>query len=1221
MPEPQNNLGQGTAGEDGSPAAQQLTLAERALLQPNPESTDDSPTIISKPLKSVLRTEGALGQDFRGRRLAHFELIEPIGVGGMAAVIRARDIQLDRQVALKILPPEMAAETDNVQRFHQEARAAARLDHEHIARVFYCGEDQGLHFIAFEFVEGDNLRALLERDGPLPIPEAVRHLLQIALGLVHAAERGVVHRDIKPSNIIISSGGKAKLVDMGLARSLRPLGGGDLTHSGVTLGTFDYISPEQALEPREADVRSDIYSLGCTFYQLLTGQAPVPEGTAAKKLHYHQHVPPVDPRQLNPAIPDELARILSRMMAKNAEDRYQDPLHLAKHLHELAERLGMPTEAPSNLHTVVVPPPRWTPRHHPALVTAASVLLLVVLVAVQGAVSTPSNFDRDAFANWTKEGGDRNDVERTAHGSPENQSAPQPQEAPAAAPDETNTPTPYKVAVATLSELEQAILESRNHAEAIIEVMGEMDLALPAGGESGGRGNGLVYDGPGQLTIQPGEQPSAVGMPAVPIFHVHCRDPRERGADSGAQRSALTVKAGKVTVRGLRFELDVPEAEISLAALRVREGGQLITKECEFVQRGSSSDSPKGRLSAVIVDGSALNIADNDDRTQFEAVNCIFRRRNVGRLGMHEAVTLAGPARVRVSSCAFGPHHAVFHLLERSMADVRMQQCSAFLLDGVCFWIEERAGFGNLRVENSIFSRPVDEPPPAATPTALFRCFSDVTPDLHFTGHGNAYHNLGAFLVKGDERLSWAQFVQRIQDVRDEQSRVVGKWPWSKSKPLDDLDDNQPQIAFALDVDHPDLRHGADIIGIQAFAGQLYRRPLPRVEETSSNVRIVDPAQEAEGNRYKSLADAVVAARAGDTVLIQHDGLLAIEPVAEKGRFDLTLKSADGFHPVLTLKGAREAEAVLFRIYDGELRFEKLEFLLRPRQRGFRESQAVVGIFGAGRCNFADCVITLDGGDGDAALSVVALADPSKVMSSDGDRALARSYPDVAFANCFVRGRGECLRIPASRAFDLKISNTVLALDGSVVGIGGNPTDPPPDAQARVTLEHITTFCTGNLLQMRTNKNKNDLVPVRVTSAAHCLFAAANPQQPLIQFAGDITDDQLRNRLSWQGEHNAYSHFVNLLEQQVKNDEMMMGMPEPYKRARWESFTQETNSRFEPVRFSATTPGEGALAKAAPGAFRIVPEPGTDVDFGADIAKLPAPWIDKGVGAATRGVD
>src|SRR5438105_853745 len=253
-------------------------------------------------------------------------------MGGMAGVIHARDTQLDRNVALKILPPEMASDPEIIRRFQQEARAAAKLDHENIARVFYCGEDQGLHFISFEFVEGENLRTILERRGCLPVSEAVHYMLQIATGLAHASARGVVHRDIKPSNIIISPNGRAKLVDMGLARSLDPHIDDGLTQSGVTLGTFDYISPEQALEPREADVRSDIYSLGCTFYHMLTGQAPVPEGTAAKKLHHHQHVPPLDPRLLNPEVPDSVAAILAKMMAKDPALRYQHAEHLVQHL-------------------------------------------------------------------------------------------------------------------------------------------------------------------------------------------------------------------------------------------------------------------------------------------------------------------------------------------------------------------------------------------------------------------------------------------------------------------------------------------------------------------------------------------------------------------------------------------------------------------------------------------------------------------------------------------------------------------------------------------------------------------------------------------------------------------------------------------------------------------------------------------------------------------------
>ncbi len=232
-----------------------------------------------------------------------FLLEEAIGAGGMGAVFRAHDAQLDRHVALKLLPLDQTVDPEVVQRFYQEGRSAARLDHENIARVYSIGQDGPNHYIAFEYIEGITVRRRVDQNGPLPLNEAVDITLQIAQALVHAASRGVVHRDIKPSNIILTPQGRAKLVDMGLARRFERDADHGLTQSGMTLGTFDYISPEQARDPRDVDVRSDLYSLGCTLFQMLTGRPPFPGGTVLQKLLQHQEEPPPDIRLLNPAVP------------------------------------------------------------------------------------------------------------------------------------------------------------------------------------------------------------------------------------------------------------------------------------------------------------------------------------------------------------------------------------------------------------------------------------------------------------------------------------------------------------------------------------------------------------------------------------------------------------------------------------------------------------------------------------------------------------------------------------------------------------------------------------------------------------------------------------------------------------------------------------------------------------------------------------------------------
>ena len=306
-----------------------------------------------------------------------FVLEAAIGEGGMGAVYRRWIPSSSATSLLKLLPPDQANDAEVVQRFYQEGRAAAQLDDENIARVFSIGQDGVYHYIAFEYIEGSTVRQRVEAQGALPVPEAVNIALQIAGALVHASRRGIVHRDIKPSNIILTPQGRAKLVNMGLARRFERGADHGLTQSGMTLGTFDYISPEQARDPRDVDVRSDLYSLGCTFFHMLTGRPPFPGGTVLQKLIQHQEEPPADVRALNPEVPVELATIISKLMAKDRDRRYQSPEHLMRDLLAVAGAVGLATP-----HQVL---PNWlaeTPRpsweHHLVWLLPALGFLFVV---------------------------------------------------------------------------------------------------------------------------------------------------------------------------------------------------------------------------------------------------------------------------------------------------------------------------------------------------------------------------------------------------------------------------------------------------------------------------------------------------------------------------------------------------------------------------------------------------------------------------------------------------------------------------------------------------------------------------------------------------------------------------------------------------------------------------------------------------------------------------
>jgi len=372
----------------GSSHATEVHGPDRDPPVPAVPPADEQPTVISKrgtPPPDASRAPSRPGDLPPGARLEHFELLEYVGGGGMGRVYRATDTRLGRTVALKVLSRDQAADPEIVMRFRNEARSAARLNHEGIAQVYYVGEGDGLPFIAFEFIEGVNLRDLVSSRERMPLAEALNYTFQIAGALDHAARRNVVHRDIKPSNVIITAEGHAKLIDLGLARMQKlSESAADLTASGVTLGTFDYISPEQARDPRNADQRSDIYSLGCTLFFMLTGRPPFPEGTVLQKLLQHQGIEPPDVLELRPELPEEISPFLAKMMAKEPRRRFQQPAELIEALQGLAEQIGLRPVVPGEVAWTVPEesPGRRLRRHLPWMVPVALLMITVALLQV-----------------------------------------------------------------------------------------------------------------------------------------------------------------------------------------------------------------------------------------------------------------------------------------------------------------------------------------------------------------------------------------------------------------------------------------------------------------------------------------------------------------------------------------------------------------------------------------------------------------------------------------------------------------------------------------------------------------------------------------------------------------------------------------------------------------------------------------------------------------------
>jgi WD40 repeat protein len=316
-----------------------------------------------------------------------YRVVRFIGVGGMGAVYEAEHRVMQRPVALKVIKRGYTANAAALERFRREVRAAARLSHPNIVTT-HDAEDAGeTHFLVMEYVEGTDLGRLAQERGPFLVYLACEYVRQAALGLQYAFEQGMVHRDLKPHNLMLTPDGRVKILDFGLACfASEAASAAGVTGTGLVLGTVDYIAPEQADNPHEADSRADIYSLGCTLYHLLAGQPPFPTGTALQKVMAHLNKDPQPLTELRDDLPEGLMHVLERMMAKDPRQRYQTPGEVALALEpftlETAVALAPSPRAPGRAtdpgRTVVLNKPPIRERRRPRLLIAAAVLAFLV---------------------------------------------------------------------------------------------------------------------------------------------------------------------------------------------------------------------------------------------------------------------------------------------------------------------------------------------------------------------------------------------------------------------------------------------------------------------------------------------------------------------------------------------------------------------------------------------------------------------------------------------------------------------------------------------------------------------------------------------------------------------------------------------------------------------------------------------------------------------------
>lgn len=294
----------------------------------------------------VARLNMALDEDSMYRpaqQIPGFQILSKLGQGAMAVVFKAKQLSLDRIVAIKVLPKRLSENPEFVERFYKEGRAAARLNHPHIVQAYDVGESSGYHYFVMEYIDGQTVYDLVSGERAVPEKEAIRMILQTASALEHAHAVGLIHRDVKPKNIMLTKTGIVKLADMGLAREVNDYVTAT-AEAGRAYGTPYYISPEQIRGDIAIDGRADIYALGATFYHMVAGRVPFDGTTPSAVMHKHLKEPLVPPDHINKALSAGVGEIIEVMMAKDADERYPSMKELIADL-EAVQRGEPPFQA------------------------------------------------------------------------------------------------------------------------------------------------------------------------------------------------------------------------------------------------------------------------------------------------------------------------------------------------------------------------------------------------------------------------------------------------------------------------------------------------------------------------------------------------------------------------------------------------------------------------------------------------------------------------------------------------------------------------------------------------------------------------------------------------------------------------------------------------------------------------------------------------------------